>query len=566
MGGTMGAPRPHDLVTYRRRAMALLGAVPLVVAAVMAMQDADTARAATGRTFYVSASGNDAADGRSSATAWRSIGRVNSAVLAPGDRLLLQGGRTFTGMLYLDQSDAGDATAPVVIGSYGSGRATITGSGNSGIFVYNTAGVEIRDLVVVGDSKAYRSKGGISFYGDRPARALAGITVTGVDVSGFRNGVEIGSATAPGGFRTVRVSASLLHDNMEAGLATYGPAFQAQAPAYAHEGVTVDGVRAYRNVGDPSNTVRNTGSGIILGSVRGGHVTGSSAYENGSACTAPEGPVGIWTYDSTRVVIEKSLSYRNRTGGSADGGGFDLDQNVSNSVLQYNLSYDNDAYGYLVYTARSNSAHRNNVVRFNVSQNDVRKNDWYGGITVVGHGSVRGAHVYHNTVVSSVRGAVRPAPLKLGGSLTGVTVRNNVFVSVGTGRVVTAPKALARAAVVLQGNAYQAVGTWGLRWGKNYVSLGAWRRATGQEYVGGTVTGFSGGAGLVNPYTSVAVTDPALLTSASGFRLRTTSPLIGRGLDLRSRFGTKPGPRDFYRTVLSAASTVSDVGAHQLRR
>ena len=59
--------------------------------------------------------------------------------------------------------------------------------------------------------------------------------------------------------------------------------------------------------------------------------------------------VGIWTYASNRVTIRSSESYGNRTGGHADGGGFDLDGGVTNSVIEYCYSHDNDGPGFLVW-------------------------------------------------------------------------------------------------------------------------------------------------------------------------------------------------------------------------
>src|SRR4051794_16519701 len=47
-------------------------------------------------TYYVSASGNDQADGRSSQTAWKSIAHANAKKFSAGDKLLFQGGKTFT--------------------------------------------------------------------------------------------------------------------------------------------------------------------------------------------------------------------------------------------------------------------------------------------------------------------------------------------------------------------------------------------------------------------------------------------------------------------------------------
>src|SRR5690242_14485290 len=95
-------------------------------------------------TRYVSPAGDDTASGATPSTAWRTTGRVNTAPLPPGTCVLFQGGATFEGGLYLPPTDAGDAAHPVVIGSYGTGRARLSTGTGHGIFVYDTAGVTIR--------------------------------------------------------------------------------------------------------------------------------------------------------------------------------------------------------------------------------------------------------------------------------------------------------------------------------------------------------------------------------------------------------------------------------------
>lgn len=412
------------------------------------------------------------------------------------------------------------------------------------------AGVDVQDLVITGDGSTYGTASGISLFTDLPgAGKLDHVRIARVEVSGFRQGVEIGAWGGPGGYRDVRVTDAQLHDNRDAGLLTYGPLFDAGSPAYAHENVRISRVFAYHNLGDPQNRTRNTGSGIVLGSVRGRVVEQSTAYGNGAACAAPEGPVGIWTYDATSVVLQRNTSYSNRTGGRADGGGFDLDQNVSGSTAQYNSSWDNDGPGYLVYTGQLNDAQSGNVVRFNLSRDDVRAVPAYGAVTV--RGRIRGADIMHNTVsVSSTATAPRSA-LQLEGPLSGVTIRNNIFAVQGQSPVVLAP-ALGTSAVRLQGNDHRTAGAAVVRWGgTSYGSLAAWRSATGQELLDGRTTGtgddpmFTDGSG------------------AAGLRLTAGSPLRTSGLDVRSLFGTSPGPRDFYGTALAATRTTFAVGAYQ---
>lgn len=79
----------------------------------------------SGRTFYVSATGSDVNAGTSPQAAWRTVTRVNRASLTPGDGVLFQGGATFSDDSLMPES-SGTSGAPLVFGSYGTGRATLT--------------------------------------------------------------------------------------------------------------------------------------------------------------------------------------------------------------------------------------------------------------------------------------------------------------------------------------------------------------------------------------------------------------------------------------------------------
>ncbi|WP_346533290.1 right-handed parallel beta-helix repeat-containing protein [Micromonospora sp. DPT] len=506
-------------------------------------------------TFHVSPTGDDARDGSSPAAAWRSLDKASAFAFKPGDKLLLEGGAHFRGSLTVGPGEAGDAANPVVVGTYGGGRATIEAAGGAGIRVHNTAGVEIRDLVIVGGGADNRTTGGIELYSDlTDGRKLDHVHITGVEVSGFKNGIQIAAGPNSTGFRGVRIRAANLHGNTENGLISFGPRFDAAAPRYAHEDVVVSEVEAHHNAGDPTNHFSNTGSGIALGSVRGGRIERSRAHDNGSSAAAPEGPVGIWTWDSTAVVMERNVSFRNHTAGQKDGGGFDMDQNVSSSVLQYNLSYDNDGAGYLLYSGQSNAAHTDNVVRFNISINDARKLPEYAGIHLAG--SVNNAEVYHNTVVMEAEGWA-PAAVRLQkffGGLSNVVLRNNLLVSGGTNLVIA--DEFSTANVLLQGNNFFAEsGTWAASWaGVSYVNLEDWRAATGQERVGARVGGSS-----VDPRFGRADRSGSPAQRVKAVTPRRDSPLAGRALNLRSLFNVDPGPVDFLGRPLVGAGTVGAI-------
>ncbi|GAA0237510.1 right-handed parallel beta-helix repeat-containing protein [Cryptosporangium japonicum] len=479
---------------------------------------------AAGQVYYVSPTGSDQANGLSAGTAWRTLNRANQQTFRPGDQLLLAGGSRFIGPLRLGVGDSGTAQDPLTVSSYGTGRATVAGEGTEAIVVYNAANVSIRDLVLVGSASSYQAFSGISAYSDQPSARVARLRVSGVDVSGFKEGIAIGGRYAGAGFEDVLIEGVSTHDNRDAGILTYGPSFDAVTPRYAHAGVRVTGVTAYRNLGNRANLTSNSGSGIVLGSVEGGTIEDSTAYDNGAACVAPEGPVGIWAYDSRDIVIQRNLSYRNRSGGSADGGGFDLDQNVRSSVLQYNLSYQNDGPGLMVFTAQPNDATTGNVVRFNISVDDATGRGQYGAITVAGR--ITATTFHHNTVVIGALGPARQPVVKLGEGFRGLNFSNNILVSLGEGLVVAAMDTTP-AQAFFTGNAYyRSAGGLLWAWGRNsYDNLAAWRTGAGQEVAAGAATGFVGDPVLAGLRTAPTITAASQLRTVVQYLPGENSPV-----------------------------------------
>lgn len=512
--------------------------------------------AASAADYYVSSAGADTKTGTSPSAAWRTLSRVNGVTLRPGDRVLLRGGDTFSGTLTLDAADRGTATAPVTVTSYGTGRATIAAGNGRGVWVYNTAGIAIANLNVTGTGAAVS---GIAFYSDLAGDVkLPFIRIDSVDVSGFgRDGIEIGSWNGRTGYTDVRVTNASLHDNARSGLFTY-----AQLPN-VHQQVYVGHVRAFDNPGIPGSAT-NSGSGIILASVDGGTIERSVAFNNGRLCASTGGPVGIWTYDSTHVIIQFNESFANRTAASWDGGGFDLDQNVSNSIVQFNYSHDNDGAGYLLAQSPLSDDHYGNVVRYNISQNDARANS-YGAIEIWGR--VTEAEIYNNTVFIGPAASGSPRAVRVWNDgvgdryVSGVHLRNNILLTNGVPIVQATSTALAGAVDLrFENNDYfgGAVAIWGAT---QYSTLTAWR-ATGQETLSGTPVGLSVDPRLVAAGNGPTLGDADLLTTLGAYRLSSGSPMIDAGLNLGARFGIEAGTADFYGTRLFAGGN-SDVGAYE---
>jgi len=201
---------------------------------------------------------------------------------------------------------------------------------------------------------------------------LRHLRLDSLDVSGYRGaGVDIGSWNGTSGYDDVRVTNSALHGNGEAGIASY-----AEFPFIGHADWYVGNCKAFDNSGRPEITTTHTGNGIVLSGIDGAVIERCEAYHNGWLNGNPGGgPVGIWGWDCNNLTIQYCESHHNESGAGRDGGGFDLDGGCTNSVLQYNYSYNNEGPGYLLCQFPQAPAMHDLVVRYNISHNDARRLD-----------------------------------------------------------------------------------------------------------------------------------------------------------------------------------------------
>src|SRR5262249_8391499 len=79
----------------------------------------------TSRAYYFSNAGKDDNDG-SKLHPLKSIVRIKTLGLNAGDSVLLAGGEIFEGTLVLNYNTTGTTTNPVLISSYGNGKAVIS--------------------------------------------------------------------------------------------------------------------------------------------------------------------------------------------------------------------------------------------------------------------------------------------------------------------------------------------------------------------------------------------------------------------------------------------------------
>ncbi len=539
------------------------------------LQSSVACRAAT---YYLSNFGNDTNRGTSPAAAWKTLERANQQTFAPGDRLLLKGGETFRGSLAFGEKTAGTETRPIVVASFGRGKATLKAGHLSGIVLTNTSGFFLHDLVLEGDWNA-ETQAGNTGAGVAATCSLTGakkldfLRLERLEIRGFRNGgITINafpSDKSKSGFRKVLISQCEVHDNADCGIGSNG-AYSLTSTEYAHAGITVRDCRVYRNRGWTGKG-GHTGSGIILSDVDGAVIERCIAFRNGDLTPpADGGPVGIWAWDARNVLIQHNESYENRSR-AVDGGGFDFDGGMRDSLMQYNYSHDNDGSGYLIaqFGGRGMTGL---TIRYNISQNDGRRNG-YAGIHIwdsLAAGPDRPSHpdrlldcdIYHNTVFVSPAAEGKPHALRIDTPTLHTRIANNLFVTTdGLSLMEVAP---GQQSIEFAGNAYYSLAAPLLiQWeGKTFHSLEAWQQSTGQEMQGGKSVAVALDPKLDAPGGGGVIGNPSRLPTLKAYRLKNNSPLRGAGQNLKARFHLDAGNRDFWGNPVSQ-DAAPDIGACQ---
>lgn len=367
--------------------------------------------------YYISPFGNDSNSGISHKYPWQSPDRVNAEQLLPGDSVLFQGNQTFKGNLTpsFADTDIDIADESITFSSYGDGRATIDAGIGAGFYAENIGDVRIINLNFVGAGTEQNINSGIWFVNTLPEhKKLKHLHIENVNISGFKfAGINIAAQPIEDGlcgFSNVKITHATVHDNGDTGINCIG-SWHPEETRYSHSDIYIAKCRVFRNLGIPGKG-SHSGNGIVLGQVDGATIEHCKVYDNGrhNDCDVG-GPVGIWAWDSNRVLIQRNESHHNRTNSKKDGGGFDLDGGVRNSIVQYNYSHDNDGAGYLMAQFEGAKAFHNNVIRYNLSENDGRKNS-YAGVhlwSTGSNGGIRNTTIYQNTIISSKSTTGNPA-------------------------------------------------------------------------------------------------------------------------------------------------------------
>lgn len=482
-----------------------------------------------GTKYYISLNGDDANQG-SKAKPWKSISRVNEEVFNPGDQILFEGGQVFEGTIAMDNEDSSTTQRRIIIGSYGEGKATINGGDSLGFYANQCSNLILQNLKFSGSGRLDGNQTDGVFFVKSDS-----LTISNVEAYGFQHsGIHLRKCS------NVLITSCLSSGNGFAGFLVSGSANR-DHNSFENNHLTIEHCIAKNNAGDPTVKDNHSGNGILVGGAR--HVLIDRCVATNNGWDMPRkgnGPVGIWAYQSDQVTIQRCIAYKNRTSpGAKDGGGFDFDGGMTNSVIQYCLSYENEGAGYGLFQYPGADDWYNNEIRYNISINDGKTTNGAGGVFIWNGGStareLRDCYVYHNVIYNEFKPAVVFEPAS---QHENFNFSNNIFI--GKERVVEGPSSGDR----FLGNVWWHVNGGEITF-RGYHSLEAWGRATGQEMRGGKLIGMQVDPRLTGPLLT-DMTDPDSLRFLIGFQLDSESPLINRGMDLGELLNIDPPEKDFF--------------------
>lgn len=387
-------------------------------------------------TYYLSEEGNDLNDGRSEATPWKTIDKLNDVVgsactsgcVGPGDKVLFKRGDSFYGHLEFHQS--GTEEELIEISSYGDENEEfpiLSGSGGTitggdyfeAVTITNASHILVSKIWVKNDRRdgsrytwgEYTSFG-VKLVANKWGGIMSNVTFRDVKVSDVF-GLSI---PPPSEFNSLKATGIRMES--EADEADFDVRFEnilvedsyfthiGKAGVWAiHKGDldTEDGtVNRNRDIVVRNNTFYRTGgSGVILSKTYNGLIENNdfdqTGYSDGVENRLAGRGSGAWVFSCQNIIAQFNRSYGVQ--GPNDSYGMHIDFGNKDIIFQYNYS-EESAGGFCEILGKN----INSTYRFNVSVNDGIR-DFHGSTIWVSDFAGTGVrissdhnYVYNNTI------------------------------------------------------------------------------------------------------------------------------------------------------------------------
>lgn len=489
--------------------------------------------------FIDNVSGNDASDGKTIATAWKTITKVNGKIFFPGDSILFKNTGQWVGTLRVQGEGA--PGKPIVVSSYGTGTTMPVFNGNGAlrtVYLSNQQYFEITNLEVTNSVSPGSKKRGIEVENtDRGmlthiriyknnVHDILGDNVKGQDGSiGIMVVVRKGnSGVKPSWFDSVWIESNVVKTVNRTAIGTSSD--WRCKPEWGCTSGT--GYYPTTNLVIRNNYVEDAGGDGIVPIAADGTLVEYNLV-NGANRNSGTANAGIWCFNSNKNLFQFNEAYRVKT--AIDGQGYDVDFGQDSTIFQYNYSHDNDG-GFMLLCTNVVGANTNAIVRYNISQNDKYR-------IIMLNGNVQNAQIYNNTMYLPAGSTTRPIAVdNWGGSYPqNIYVRNNIFHLTSAGAwiqwdSITGTKVFDHNIVYGVHTAGEPTGSFNLNTDPLLVAPGT-----------GTTGSYSGGV--------------LSFGNVSGYQLQSGSPAFGAGAIIPNN-----GGRDYWGNPVPSAAAPT-IGAYQ---
>ncbi len=366
-----------------------------VIAAVLAVLRVS----AHGAAYYVDSSGgNDANNGTSQATAWKTLTKVNAKTFLPGDSIFFKAGGNWTGQLH--PKGSGATNNPIVIDLYGTGPKPVINAngatGNGAVYLYSQEYWEINNLEVINDAATGGDRRGVYLAADN-CGTMHHLYVRNCYIHNIKGIVDQASAAAKrtGGIIVETVSDTtiptrfddiLIENCVISTVDNQGIALNNKVSVGDYPGTAAWEARKFTRVVIRGNSINDVAKNAMI--IR---LTDETGLIEHNVCwdTAFRALTGntIFSRSCRGTVFQYNEGYLNRTT-DYDGSLYDADLQSPGCIFQYSYSHDNN-HG--LFWQCTDPADTNIVVRYNISQNDK------GSIFCMNYDCLS-TYVYNNTV------------------------------------------------------------------------------------------------------------------------------------------------------------------------
>lgn len=314
--------------------------IGLLLCGVLGTPEALLAR--SGRNYYVDATkGSDAADGKTPATAWKTLSKVETITLSAGDSLLFCRGGVYEGQL--EVTGKGKPGQQIVVGAYGEGSKPCIKAPDSSLYailVKNADYLTLQQLEVVNQgSKPMPWRAGVKVlcedYGISHDIVLDRLYIHDVNGSlikqkGGGSGILV---VNKGGrklsaFDGLTIEHCVIRRCQRNGMIWM--AYSDRKQWYPNKRVVV----RYNLIEEVP------GDGIVPIGCDGAVICYNKMCKSPGTLPHSEAAAGIWPWSCDNTLIEQNEVSDHKAPWDAQG--FDSDYNCNHTTIQYNYSHDND--------------------------------------------------------------------------------------------------------------------------------------------------------------------------------------------------------------------------------